>query len=95
MRQLYAGRRVAANDTMALCLTIAGWTMIFAGVAVMFTPIGMIVVSIIFAMSVAKFREGERRALLWTLSAAAERGLPLAPSARAIGRDGSAGVVAR
>ncbi len=83
MRQLYAGRRVAANDTMALCLTIAGWTMIFAGVAVMFTPIGMIVVSIIFAMSVAKFREGERRALLWTLSAAAERGLPLAPSARA------------
>lgn len=83
MRQFYAGRRVAANDSMALCLTIAGWTMIFAGTALMVTPVGMIVVLIIFGMSVAKFREGERRALLWTLSAAAERGLPLAPSARA------------
>jgi len=82
-RLVYGYRRVAASDTLVLVLTIAGWTMIFLGVACLATPVPMLVVLGIFAMTVAKFREGERRALLWTLATAAEHGLPLAPSCRA------------
>ena len=83
LRLIYQNRNQVANDNLVLVITIAAWTMVFIGLSMLFSPIGMILVLLILAMVVAKYREGERRALLWTLSVAAERGLPLAASARA------------
>ncbi len=83
VRLVYANLDSAASDTMVLTITIAGWLLIFFGFAIFVTPFGMILALLIFGMTVAKFRDGERRALLWTLALAAEKGLPLAPSARA------------
>ena len=83
LRLIYQNRNQVADDSLVLMITIAAWTMVFIGFSMVFSPIGLILVLLIFAMVVAKYREGERRALLWTLSVAAERGLPLAASARA------------
>lgn len=82
-RLVYGNRRVAADDSLVLVLSIGGWTMILLGISFLVTPVFMLVVLLIIGMSVAKFREGERRALLWTLATAAEKELPLAPSVRA------------
>ena len=83
LRMLYSNRYRAADDMLVLVLTIAAWTLVFIGVSMLATPFLMIGVLIVFGMVVAKHREGERKALLWTLSVAADKGLPLAPSARA------------
>lgn len=82
LKLVYGNQRVAAGDAIVLIVTVAGWTMIFIGMSMMVTPLGMILVLLIFAMTVAKYREGERRALLLTLAVAAEKGLPLSPSVR-------------
>ena len=83
LRVMYGNQRSAADDLLVLAITIAAWVMIFLGFAMMVTPFGMLIVLLIFAMTVAKYREGERRSLMWALAIAAEKGLPLAPSARA------------
>lgn len=83
MRQAYSIRREVGDDYIVMTVTVAGWVLVFCGVLWLVSPIGMPIVLVIFAMTVAKYREGERRALLWTLGIAAEKGLPLAPSARA------------
>lgn len=82
LRLMYSNSRAAADDVFVLSGTIAGWTMIFLGMA-MLTLYAIPIVLLIFAMAVAKYREGEKRALLGTLAVAAEKGMPLAPSARA------------
>jgi type II secretory pathway component PulF len=66
-----------------LCLTIAAWLLVFVGVlgsvGIIFLPVALVV----FAMAAGRYRDMQRRALLWSLAISAERGLPLAPAARA------------
>jgi len=83
LRVNYGNVPLAANSTIVLTISIIGWVLVFLGVSAVFTPIGMIIAMAIFGMSVSRFRNNERRALLWTLSLAAEKKLPLYVSARA------------
>lgn len=85
LRTIYGNRLSVADDMLVIVLSVAGWTLFLMGVAMMVTPFAMIVVLLIAGMTVARFRDGERRALLWTLAVAADKGMPLAASARAFG----------
>jgi type II secretory pathway component PulF len=86
----YVRRRATGDDAMVLALTIAGWGLLLLGflgtMCFLAFPLGFffsLVTMVVFAMAVAKFRGSERRSLLWVLAVSAERGLPLAPAARA------------
>ncbi len=85
LRMVYGNRPSVADDMLVIVLTVAGWTLILMAVAMMVTPFAMLIVLVIAGMTVARFRDGERRALLWTLAVAADKGMPLAASARAFG----------
>ena len=76
-------RETASDDVLVLISTIAAWVLIFLGLAFVSSPPILIAGLIIAAMVVARYRDSERRALLWTLAVAAERGVPLASVARA------------
>lgn len=82
LKLMYSVQRGVGNDVLVMIVTISGWVMIFAGISMLVSPFGMIFVLVIFGMALAKHREGERRALLLTLSLAAEKGIPLAATAR-------------
>ncbi len=83
LKIIYTDQRFSADDPLILTTSIAAWLLIFLGLAALLSPIGMFIALGISGMVVAKYRESERRALLWSLAVAAERGLPLAPAARA------------
>jgi type II secretory pathway component PulF len=80
---IFGGTRLIANNIIALSLSIIGWVFILLGCVFLVSPLGILLALIVFGMVVARFRHGERRALLWTLSLAAEKGIPFAPSVRA------------
>jgi type II secretory pathway component PulF len=88
--QLLYRARGAADDPLRLILTLAGWIMIVVGLIgtathllFVVSPVGWIVVLMILAMAVARYRALERRSLLWSLALAAEKGIPLEQAARA------------
>lgn len=90
LRLAYRKRGAAADDSIRLILTIAGWILILAGVlgtatqAFIFgAPFSWIVILAIVMMAVGRYRGAENRTLLWCLAAAAERGIPLQEAARA------------
>ncbi len=76
--------RVTGNFLPAEALGAAGWFLILTGClaavgllttvfAIVFCPL----VAMVFIIGVRRYREAERRSLLWMLMAAAERGIPL------------------
>lgn len=83
VRQAYGTRREGGDDVIVLCVSIAGWVLVLLGLASLVTFWLLPIVLVLIGMAVAKFREGERRALLHSLSIAAQRGLPLSDSVRA------------
>lgn len=91
VRIVYGRRTFAAADPLKILLTVASTTMIViacAGITLGVVDIWAIIPTIFifgFALLLAldRHRHGEHRALLWTLTTAAERGIPLPEAARA------------
>lgn len=76
--------RVTGSFLVAEALAAAGWFLILTGCltaigllthvfAIVFCPL----VAAVFIIAVRRYRDAERRSLLWLLMAAAERGIPL------------------
>ncbi len=82
LKLIYGRRETASDDVLVLVSSIAAWVLIFLGLAFASNPPLMIVGLIIAAMIVARYRDSERRALLWALAVAAEKGLSLSTAAR-------------
>lgn len=80
----YHHGRQTGSFVLAEALAAAGWFLLVTGClvaiglltnvfAVVFCPL----VAVVFLVAVRRYREAERRSLLWVLMAAAERGIPL------------------
>ena len=88
LRLIYSRPTTAGDDALLLICTIGAWVLVFLGLAFVAAPPVWVAGLVIAAMVVAQYRDSERRALLWTLAVAAEKGLSLATAARsfAVGR---------
>jgi len=92
IRALYGRKRMAATDPMQMVLSLAATEMfVLAGLGVVIGLVGItfllipvpILFLIVIVMVIDRSRRTEHRALLWTLSAAAQRDVPLSEAARA------------
>jgi type IV pilus assembly protein PilC len=90
LRLAYRRRGAAADDSIRLILTMAGWILILVGILgtamqafIFASPFSWVVILAIVMMAVGRYRSTENRTLLWCLAAAAERGIPLEQAARA------------
>jgi type II secretory pathway component PulF len=88
VRLVYGRRRGPADDLVKRCLLLAGWIFLLAGmvgVASLGGPLMPLpLLGLIFAcLAYFKYVAGERRALLWALAVAADKGIPLEKAARA------------
>ena len=90
MRLAYGARRSRSDDVLRLVLNISAWVLIIVGLIggtiqllLILAPIGCVVVLGILMMVVAQYRSLERRTLLWMLSIAARKGIPLDEAAMA------------
>lgn len=92
VRALYGQQRLAAADPMQSLLSLSS-TILFIVSALglligllggwfMILPVAIASV-VLLLMTIDRMRRSEHRALLWSLSAAAEKGVPLAEAARA------------
>ncbi len=95
-RILYGRRVLASDDAMRRCLVLAAWVLIALGglgvislFARSFSMLAWGGVLVVGGLAVRRYRASERRALLWFLSAAAEKGLPLHEAVRAFAEDRS------
>ncbi len=82
LRLVYGRRFDVPNDALVLVITQASWILVYLGIGLVFGPIVLVVAFFIAAMVVAQYRDSERRALLWTLSIAADYDLSLSDAAR-------------
>lgn len=96
VRLAYRKRRATADDPVRLVLTIAGWLLILVGILgtafqtfFIFAPIAWAIVLDTVLLSVANYRQAERRTLLRCLAAAAQRGIPLEQAARSFSMERS------
>jgi hypothetical protein len=94
-------RRKIDTPTFNFALTLVGWVVFLAGVilALLMTTGWISIVlwfaaAVIVIASVRWYRRAEGRTLLWTLTDAAERGIPLESVARAYG-DETRGLLGR
>jgi MSHA biogenesis protein MshG len=96
IRLSYRTRLGVADDAVRLILTIAGWVLILVGILgtatqafIFAAPMAWIVILAIVIMAVGRYRTAENYALVWSLCAAAERGIPLEQAARAFSMERS------
>lgn len=94
VRIAYGARRGTADDWLKHCLTVAGWLMLLLGTEIlagMFALVPLFLMVPVFWVIVLAtihfFRQGEQQSLIWMLSHAAERDLPLSPSVRAFAQE--------
>jgi protein transport protein HofC len=59
------------------------------------SPLGLVIVLVILLMAIGRYRALERRSLLWSLSIAASKGIPLEQAARAFADERPSGVGTR
>jgi len=85
----YGGRRAISDDLLKRLMLLAGWMLLLTGtVGVVvglsgpFAPVPMLG-AVVAAVGYFKYMTAERRALVWALAVAAERGIPLEQAARA------------
>ncbi len=90
VRLVFARRSSQGDDLMQRGMTIAGWLMVLLGMigllALFIGPAAIAVwpvFLVILTMAVGRYRQYERRSLLWSLALAAERGIPLEQAANA------------
>jgi general secretion pathway protein F len=92
VRIMYGRRSYAAADPLKILLSVAGTLLIvlailgaiigLVGLWIMLIPVA-VVFGVVLLMAYDRFRQGEHRALVWTLASAAQRGIPLPEAARA------------
>ena len=96
---MYSRRETVAGDPMKILLSTAGSLLLAVAAAggvlgligIPSSPAGFVfywlpvigVLLIALLMALDRYRHGEHRALVWSLAAAAQRGIPLAEAARA------------
>ncbi len=85
----YGRRRAASDDVVKRLMLLAGWMLLLLGtVGVVvglsgpFAPVPLLG-TVVAAVGYFKYMTAERRALLWALAVAAEKGIPLEQAARA------------
>jgi hypothetical protein len=89
VRLVYGARRGPSDDWVKRVLLLAGWILLVSGAVVGTVGLSGILsllpaVGLLFAGLVYfKYMAAERRALLWALAVAAEKGIPLEQAARA------------
>jgi type II secretory pathway component PulF len=91
---VYGGGRARANDVLNLVLTNTAWLMIMAGALGPLLMLGGLLGLVLFLaffvitmIVVEKYRDVEKRSLMWVLAVAAEREVPLAEAARSFAAD--------
>jgi len=86
VRLVYGARRGTSDDLIRRLLLLAGWILVLAGTLaltlVFAWPLAIFVV-LVAVFAYFKYMEAERRMLLWALSVAADKGIPLDQAARA------------
>jgi general secretion pathway protein F len=90
VRLVYGARRGPSDDWVKRVLLLAGWGLLafgaifgavgLSGALSLVAAVGLFVVG----LSYFKYMAAERRALLWALTVAAEKGIPLEQAARAL-----------
>jgi type II secretory pathway component PulF len=91
---IYGAQRNRRDDNLLLILSTAAWLLMMAGVVGPLIAVGgifslLLIVAFFFVaeMVVGKYRDAQRRTLLWALAVAADRDLPLHEAARAFAAD--------
>jgi general secretion pathway protein F len=89
VRLVYGARRGPSEDLVKRVLLLAGWILLIAGSVagtvgltgplLLLPGVGLLIVGLTYF----KYMAAERRALLWALAVAAEKGIPLEQAARA------------
>ena len=89
VRLIYGARRGPSDDLLKRLFLLAGWILILGGSLGFVGPatgLFFLLYLVCFVLAMAayfRYMRGERRALLWSLAIAAERGIPLEQAARA------------
>ena len=89
VRLIYGGRGRVSEDIIKRLLLMTGWILVIVGTLVGLGGLaGPLVLFPLLAMCALalgyfKYMAGERRALLWALAVAVEKGIPLQQAARA------------
>lgn len=100
VKLVYGNRSGCSDDILKRILLVAGWLLLVLGVVVGFAfflfviPLPIVGLVIVVA-AYRKYMAGERRALLWALAVAAEKGIPLERAARAFADERSVQIGAR
>jgi general secretion pathway protein F len=95
VRLIYGVRMVTSDDLVKRLLLLAAWILMLAGcLGVVIGLTGPFAILPLFALLIIafaymKYMEAERRALLWALALAAERGIPIEHAARAFAKERS------
>jgi type II secretory pathway component PulF len=101
VRLIYANRASGSPDTLKIILLLAGWISLLLGtlgvVLAFSAPLLLLpIVGVIIAIAAyLKYMSAERRALLWALAVAAEKGIPLEQAARAFADERSVQIGSR
>lgn len=93
-----ASRRIdtysAPNDIVATLLRVVGWVMLLVGLLIMlffmsyvFAVVLWIAAIVVIVSAVTRYFAAEQQALIWALTVAAERGIPLESAARSFAED--------
>ncbi len=100
VKLVYGNRSGCSDDILKRILLLAGWVLLVLGVVGGFALFSFmiplpIVGLVIIVAAYRKYMAGERRALLWALAVAAEKGIPLEQAARAFADERSVQIGAR
>lgn len=93
-----ASRRIdiytATSDLVATLLRIVGWTLLLVGLLIMlvfmshvFAIFLWIATVVVLVSTVVRFYDAEQQSLVWALTVAAERGIPLESVARSFAEE--------
>ena len=100
VKLVYGNRSGCSDDILKRVLLLAGWILLVLGVVVGFALFSFVIPLPILGLVIVvaayrKYMAGERRALLWALAVAAEKGIPLEQAARAFADERSVQIGAR
>ncbi|MHC4181349.1 MAG: type II secretion system F family protein [Planctomycetota bacterium] len=94
-RMISGPRDFSRDDSLDLTLTVVGWVLIIGGILaallILFNLVGLVLLIAVLAVAaetLAKNRLSRQHALLWLLTVAAERLIPLVPAVEALAREG-------
>ena len=100
VKLVYGNRSGCSDDILKRIFLLAGWILLVLGVVIGFALFSFLIPLPILGLVIVgaayrKYMAGERRALLWALAVAAEKGIPLEQAARAFADERSVQIGAR